>query len=145
MKKLILILCLFGITATYAQAPKQHIFYDTVRIVKERVDFSPDTIPVYFKELIITEHQESENPNAIVANDVYEHWAKGYVIWQTYVKTARDAIYGITGNSYFGASTFNQTAYYKNDFQPSRTSEGTFLYSDRKTKVNNIVTFTVKR
>ena len=47
-----IVLFIFGSRDAWCQSkPKQHVFYDTVKTVKERVDFSPDTIPVYFKQL----------------------------------------------------------------------------------------------
>lgn len=120
-----------------AQSPKQHVFYDTVKTVKERVDFSPDTIPVYFEELVMPKDTSDEY------GIPYTQWKRGYVIWQTYVKDSLS-----TGNiswSYGSGIMSNNTGYYKTEFEPTLIDTRHFLYSDRKTKVTNKVIFSIKR
>lgn len=121
---IILFLVVMGTLNAEAQAPKQHIFYDTIKTVKERIDFSPDTIPVYFKELIIKD-------------DITEHWVSGFVIWKTYRKIN-------TASTLLGGY-YSEPDYIKVEFTPTITDNHMFLYSDRRTKVTNKVIFSIKR
>lgn len=127
------------------QTPKEHKFYDTVKTMREHIDYSPDTIPVYFKELIITKHQEKpNNANAIIANDVYERWSKGFVIWQTY-HNATTTTYNDLGGSFTFGDIQNTLRYYITPYNfDSWKADGKFLYEDYS-KVTNPVTTVIKR
>lgn len=117
-----------------AQTPKQHVFLDTVKIVKERVDFSPDTIPVYFKEVLIYEIP------------IADHWVRGYVVWQTYNKSSLLITSGTSASTYLSTGTWNEPKpYYVSPYSESDRPKDIFLYEDRKTKVKNPVIFTIKR
>jgi hypothetical protein len=129
MKHLFTILLAFTVLAGYSQ--KKHVYYDTVKTVKERVDFSPDTIPVYFQELLI--HPENALDNRLVTI-----WVQGYVIWQTYRKN--EGLTMLTGSSYFSAQD-----YYTRPYEETPSQDGVFLYSDRKTHVKNKVLISIKR
>lgn len=117
-----------------AQTPKQHVFLDTVKVVKERIDFSPDTIPVYFKEVLIYE------------TPIADHWVKGYVIWQTYKKSNLLTMSGMSTAAYLSTGTWSEPKpYYVDTYSESDRPKDTFLYEDRKTKVKNPVIITIKR
>ena len=131
----------FGLLSSLCEAqskPKQHVFYDTVKTVKERVDFSPDTIPVRFKEVVC------------LKDTTIERYCFGYVIWQTYVKDENlllgdSSTFAFTGSNW----RFNNhptISYTKREY-PEITMElkDIFLYADRKTKVTNKVIFSLKR
>lgn len=107
----------------------KHIYYDTVKTVKKRIDYAPDTIPVLFKELIIK------------TDTVIEKWHKGFVIWQTFKKSTSFAL-SSSGMSWSGT---NQPEYYKDDYEPSKSYPGIFLYEDKKTKCKNNILLSFKR
>lgn len=142
MKKLI-ILCLIGISYQ-GVAQKKITIKDTS--ITEHISYAPDTIPVYFKELVIRQSEPDtlKGEHWALTDGVYEHWVKGYVIWQTYnqMGTSLTTSGVITfSNSYPQA----QLSYYKNEYRQSDTLSDKFLYSDRKTKVTNKVIFSIKR
>ncbi len=130
--------------------PKQHVYYDTVKNVQTRVDYSPDTIPVYFKELCIVRENIGTvrlfgKPDSTIAKgdtDIYERWQTGFVIWQTY---HQGGVYGGLTLTGAGIYTLSGTDYYKDEYQPSSTMPGIFLYADRKTVVKNKVIYSFKR
>ncbi len=149
MKQLIFIAVLFvAFSTAKAQStkPKQHIYYDTVKTVTERLDYAPDTIPVYFKEIVFnrmigaSNHYDNLSQDGIKDTVIFERWVKGFVIWQTYKKR-----YGVTIFS-TGTLSFSDTSnYYKGDFQSTKFTDNQFLYADRKTKVKNRVLYTILR
>jgi hypothetical protein len=103
--------------------PKTHIYYDTIKTVKERIDYSPDTIPVFFKELIFT------------TSEATEKWQAGFIIWNTYVK--RNYSPWISTNRSVFITNSEEPEYYKVEFRQSDTLDDKFIYADRKTKVTN--------
>lgn len=73
--------------------PKQHTYYDTV--ITKKTDFLPDTIPVYYLELIVPENGNQEQP--------YQLWRVGFVIWNTYKKsTLSNFGFDFTGTLTYG-------------------------------------------
>lgn len=76
-----------------AQKPKQHVKYDTVKTIQKRIVYDPDTIPVYFKEVVL-------------GNQIYESWNYGYVVWQSY----REDQFTTFNNGFSGA-LLNATAF----------------------------------
>lgn len=138
MKKTILFAALaFIVSASYAQRPqpKQHVRYDTVKTLVPHVDFSPDTIPVYFEELVI-------HPDNDISNRIVPTWVEGYVIWQTYRKNEPSISFSGSDGSFFINS--NQ-GFYTREYEYAPSMPGTFLYSDRKTHVKNKVIISLKR
>jgi hypothetical protein len=148
MKRTIILLAVIATTlAVKAQTPEQHVFYDTVKTVKERVDFTPDTIPVFFKELGIGKPNQDGSMYAIVTtfsdgSTIYEKWNKGFVVWQTYVKSTMGVF---TSDSSGSIGYLIQQDWYKNEYEESKSLSGTFLYADKKTKVTNKVIYSIKR
>jgi hypothetical protein len=132
MKHLFTILLAFTVLAGYSQ--KKHVYYDTVKTVKERVDFSPDTIPVYFQELLI-------HPENAIENRLVTIWVQGYVVWQTYRKQANSGITFFNGDN----TVYITQDYYTRPYEETPSQEGIFLYSDRKTHVKNKVLISIKR
>lgn len=132
--KSILTIAIISSLSVMAQTPKQHVFLDTVKIVKERVDFSPDTIPIYFKEVLIYE------------SPINEHWVKGYVVWQAYKRNNLLIMSGTSASTYLSTGVWNEPKpYYVDTCSESDRPKDTFLYEDRKTKVKNPVIITIKR
>lgn len=130
MKKNLLVLA-FALCTVIASAqthPKQHVYYDTVKTVHEQIDYAPDTIPVYFKELVLPK-DSTFRP--------FEVWNKGFVVWQTYKKLP---------NSSFSAGSWSGSMqeYYKDEYSASQLMPGQFLYADKKS-VKNKVIFSIKR
>lgn len=123
----LLLLCSIAVNAQ--DKPKQHVYYDTVKTVNMRVEYAPDTIPVYFKEIIIS-----------TDGYISEHWRAGFLIWQTFQK----------GNQFIGLSSSGsltlsqQPEYYKNDYEFTKGVSGSFLYMDKK-PVTNKVFYCLKR
>lgn len=144
MKIILTILLVLIVSASFAQ--KKHIYYDTVKTITERVDYSPDTIPVYFKEIQFVNGTEPvtgmSNAEITSAHNftVYENWHKGFVIWQTYKKAT-----GITFSTRGEMWQNTEPSYYKDEYSPSPTMPGIFLYEDRKTIVKNKVILSIKR
>ena len=135
-KSILLALLAFTVSASYAQDPRKHVYHDTVKTVTTRIDFSPDTIPVYFKEIAVT----PQNGDRVI----YEKWNKGYVIWQTYRKTENSLVWGGSGVS-SGIFMSNGGGFYTVEYQGTIMESGTFLYADRKTRVKNKVILSIKR
>lgn len=125
-----LLLCSIGATAQ--NKPKEHVYYDTIKTVKTRIDFASDTIPVYFKEIIVS------------ADEISEHWQTGYLIWQTYKKSP-GALYLSTSGSFTNSMTLSaEPNYYVDEYQFTKGAPGSFLYSDKK-PVKNKVFYCIKR
>lgn len=120
--------------------PKQHVYYDTIKTVKERVDYSPDTIPVFFKELIIN------------GDSLTEQWTAGFVVWQTYVKKdiyPFNIVEHNRGNDFYigssGSFLYDKKPYYKDEYRFTESDiPGKFLYKD-KTPVKNPIIRSLKR
>ena len=116
--------------------PKKHY------ITKTRIDsvltYEPDTIPIYFKELVFTKG---------ILSPPYEQWVTGFVVWQTYKPAVLDTSrwqYG-DGSITFNGGTVNRVQYYKDEYQPTiQLLKGKFLYLD-KTEVKQPVLETLKR
>lgn len=153
--KTITIIAFFVVATTFVQAqkPKQHVFYDTVKTVQTRVDYSPDTIPVFFKELVISRYKVNQTSDkgdtSFMDASIAEHWVKGFVVWQTYRKSYNSSTIQWSTGSMDNERTLssgNELIYYKEEY-PEATLLLTdiFLYADRKTKVTNKVIFAVKR
>ncbi len=131
---LTLILALVAI-AGYGQKPKQHVYHDTITTVKEWIDYAPDTIAVYFKELVWPD--KNDDPKY---RPPYEQWRSGYVVWQTYRK-ANFAILGAGVLTASGSySITSQPDYYKDDFEESNHVPGIFLYEDKRRVTNKVLT-----
>lgn len=155
MKNLILPLLLTITSAVFAQTkPKQHVYYDTVKTVKTHVDYSPDTIPVYFKELTIGRPKiyHTETGYAIPNEDtieIQEKWQKGFVIWQTYHKGTgslewNTGVTTLTDGRYLTLTP--PDSFYKTEYDDfTKTAPGVFLYRDRKTRVTNKVLSVIKQ
>lgn len=114
----------------------QHIYYDTVKEVKQRIDFSPDTIPCWFVEI--------QMPKDTASNQPFITLKKGFIIWQVYHK----ADYGmLTSSGTYGMTLNNLSGpdFYKDNYQFSPSMPGVFLYPDRKTIVKNQVIYSIKR
>lgn len=117
--------------------PKTHVYYDTVKTVHERIDYAPDTIPVYFKELIIT--KEDTTPGLhLLGGQLYENWCTGFVIWQTYKKSQDGIMWSSSG------MVSTTSTYYRDEYQPSKGLPGQFLYADKK-PCKNIILNSFKR
>lgn len=129
MKKIYITLTL-ALVASVGFGQKKHVYYDTIKTIQTRVDYSPDTIPVYFKEIVIAH------------DSISEQWTSGYVIWQTYKKGNGLSILTGTTSGWITSST-NQPEYYKDDFEPTKFTDNVFLYADLKTKVKNRVLCTI--
>jgi len=135
MKKLTILLLVVSSIAMAQTKPRTHVTYEINKI--EHVAYLPDTIPIYFKELVIAN------------GEVSEKWQKGFVVWQTYRK-ADDSIFarGLSmkfENSFIDTSRIiTRPKYYKDDYEASQPIKGLFLYSDN-TKVKNQVIYTLKR
>jgi hypothetical protein len=144
MKKLLTITLLSAAMAVSGQSLKrQHVFYDTVKTIQtkvKRIDFSPDTIPIFFKELVIK------------SNSVTEQWVSGFVIWQTFKKGTWTSDHFIIKNgNLYGTSLLSSSTedtidgYYVNEYKESiNILTDKFLYADRS-KVTNKVISTLKR
>jgi len=133
MKTTILTLIFAFVALAGFTQPKTHVIYDTV--INKRIDYLPDTIPVYFKELVMP--AKDDDPKYRVP---WEQWRSGYVIWQTYKKTAIQSYA-------FGtdvAGTYNTPEYYKDDFKPNIGRTETYLYEDKR-RVTNVVLLVFKR
>lgn len=128
MKKLILItLLIVAISPVFAQ--KKHIIKKSITITTDSVIYEPDTIAVYFKELIITD------------NNISEKWNNGFVIWETWTKFEGFTTMGIWSG---GVISESRNGVYKNEYKGDRPQSGIFLYSD-KSQVKNIVLNSIKR
>jgi len=127
--------------------PRKHVYYDTIKSVKERIDYAPDTISVYFKQMIISKIDSipSRMANAVITSSsdytVYESWHKGFVIWQTYKKSYSSAMTLSSSGSLYMSS---ETQFYTDPYPFSKTYPGIFLYED-KSVCNNIVVCVIKR
>lgn len=138
MKHKFLTLAFFLYSLTlYAQIPKgvkTHIVYDTIKKITEHIDFSPDTIPVYFEELVFASSKYERRDTC------------GYVIWQTYRKSSSTYItsygYSVGFNS---SGSIPAESYYKIDYEPTQFTKDVFLYNDRKTLVKNRIYYTIKK
>lgn len=111
----------------FGQNAKQKVYYDTV--VTKHFKYEPDTIPVYFKEVVL-------------GNQIYESWNYGFVVWQTYKQAV--SIGGLTwdGGSYI---TFgNDTSYFENPYPFPSLPPGKFLYMNKKPVTNKVI-YTIKR
>lgn len=122
--------------------PKTHVTYDTTFMLKAKVDYSPDTIPVYFKEIEVVCNSQH---NLVGTTMIYETLRTGYIVWQTYRKS--DHLLTLTSPSYLSSNgiylaegdSFYTVEYIDNSIQAK------FLYEDRKTPVKNKVIYAVKR
>lgn len=147
MKKLILLTALLFLSYCAAFAQKQHVYHDTVKTVIDRIDYSPDTIACWFKEIIVTHNsavlKRVNLPDSVLnfAN-VIEQWRKGFVIWQVYKKQG-DSMFAFNGAGQ--GFTTGQMRYYTDPYRFSPGCPGIFLYEDGKTKVTNKIIFTLKR
>lgn len=148
MKKTIAIIVLALLSSTLmaqTKSPKRHIFYDTVKTVKERIEYAPDTIPVYFKEIIIANKSDNKMADwgtiGQILGDtiVYEMWNKGFVVWQTYIKY-QPIVFGISDSTFF----VRESDLYKEPYEPSKSLPGVFLY-ENKTQCKNLVIYSIKR
>lgn len=142
----ILLLALSFSAVGQTPAPKQHVFYDTLKTVKERVDYSPDTIPVFFKELrvkIININRDSIKMKPFIDTVIVEGWTPGYVIWQTYKK--QNVEIQVSPNFTFYPGQPFIGPYYKDEFKATEFSDNKFLYADKKTRVTNKVLYTILR
>lgn len=125
MKYLItLILVLLSLIAVaQTKLPKKHVYYDTVQVVNERVDFTPDTIPVYYLELIIPENAHQEQP--------YQLWHAGFVICLPYNKDSMFAVVTTSTLSrkmlVFGNHNISNKGYFVDDYEFSDIPKGKFL------------------
>lgn len=137
MKILLTLLLVAVAAAGMAQTPKKHIFYDTVKTIKQRIDYAPDTIPVLFVEL------KKENDSTVSFSAV-----KGFVIWQTYRKPDT-SVFGMTFDSTRGnwccQTIQREPEFDTQEYEPSKGMQGIFLYADRKTHVTNKVIYSFKR
>ncbi len=114
--------------------------------VTDRVEYLPDTIAVYFKEIKITTWnrfvlKRPNMPDSLISkgeDEIEEICTKGYVIWQSYTSV----ISGISSWSLMPATTLS---YYHNEFKPTEFINGKFLYADKKTPVTNHVLYTILR
>lgn len=129
MKQLFTIAILLCSIGVLAQKPKQHVKYDTVKTIQKRIVYDPDTIPVYFKEVVL-------------GNQIYESWNYGYVVWQSYEAISMHGgfVFGDGGGISFG----NDTTYVRNEYQFSPTPAGQFLYMNKKPVTNKVI-FVLKR
>lgn len=132
------ILALVALVGMGQSKPKQHVFYDTVKTVKERIEYAPDTIPVYFKEVAKIAYKCIGCGDTIV-----EKWHRGFVVWQTYIKYQR-IIFSNTAS--YSDSTFfvHSGDLYKEPYEPSKSLLGLFLY-ENKTQCKNLVIYSIKR
>lgn len=152
MKKLTLLTLIFitgCVPVVKAQTkPRKKVIQTHQLIFKDSVVYLPDTIPVYFKELILKNIKEPINEQGdayITTQGISEQWATGYVIWQTWTLPN----YGIASYSSGGiwalGGTMGDIKPDENKYPFSQLPPGIFLYSDRKTKVTNQVILTIKR
>lgn len=123
----------FIVSASFAQQkPKQHVYYDTVKTLTKHIQYDPDTIAVYFKEVV-------------TGNQIYEAWNYGYVVWQTYKPME---IYNTAGIRFDYGNGFtlsnDTTAYAENPYPFSPTPAGKFLYMNKKPVTNKVI-FVIKR
>lgn len=138
MKTIILTILGLALLSSLCDAqtkPIKHVFYDTVKTVKTRIDYRPDTIPCIFKEVLINN------------TPVSEQWVKGFVVWQTYRKTDGSLLTMGTGTitmAYGTSGTYPGPEYYKNDYDYSTYPNGKFLYPDY-TPVRNPVIYVIKK
>lgn len=147
MKKLILSATILFLSYCPAFAQKQQVYHGTVKTVIDRIDYSPDTIACWFKEIIVTDIttvlKRVNSPDSVLTfTNVIEHWRKGFVIWQVY-KKQNNSMFIVSGSG--RGFTVDQAPYYTDPYQFSTGYAGIFLYEDRKTKVTNKIIFTVKR
>lgn len=125
MKYLILLLLL----PTLSFGQKTHIRYDTVKTVTQVIDYAPDTISVYFEELII----KKDTPRT--------QWHKGYLVYQRYHKGSEYGTIGFSSNLY----SIEISKYYVTEYGDYlRNKEGLFLYDD-KTRYKGIILNVIKR
>lgn len=122
--------------------PRTRIYHDTVKSISGRVEYLPDTIPVYFKELIITKNVITwQGGRKLDTTDIVsERWRNGFVVWQTYKKSSDMQFSNIMS---FSSSSI-QPVYYIDEYQPSKGLPGQFLYADKK-PCTNIVLNSFKR
>lgn len=138
MKTIILTILGLALLSSLCNAqtkPIKHVFYDTVKTVKTRIDYRPDTIPCIFKEVLINN------------TPVTEQWVKGFVVWQTYNKNPQyvGAVLGtgtLTSGSWITAT--EEQSWYKDDYDYSGRPKGKFLYPDY-TPVRNPVIYVIKK
>lgn len=135
-------------STNFKDNPRKITHYDTIKITKQLIEYLPDTIPVYFKEVVIS------RPDSIPSNmgkaeitssysyTVYEVWRKGFVIWQTYRKPDTAIFYADT--TFNQSFIYKQPEYYTDPYEPSKSIPGTFLYAD-KTQCKNLVIYSIKR
>lgn len=145
----ILFICL-ACVAMWQTKPKKRIHRDTIKTVQERIEYLPDTIPVYFKEVVIS------RPDSIPSNmgkaeitsaysyTVYESWRKGFVVWQTYKTAYTFSISGTGSTGGFTLVSPTASDFYKDEYEPTRSMPGIFLYGD-KTRCKNLVIYSIKR
>lgn len=142
-------------TVSAIQAQKKHVYHDTTKSVSERIEYEPDTIPVYFKEVTMgavkiydiysTTDGSPKTSKPRDSTQLIETWQKGFVVWQTYVKYPNWGTSG-TLSSYNGTFTLNkQPEYYKDPYEPSKSIPGIFLYADKKTHCKNLIIYSIKR
>ncbi|MDR3551193.1 MAG: hypothetical protein P4L31_07305 [Candidatus Babeliales bacterium] len=129
-----------------AQFPKTHIYYDTTKTVSKRIEYLPDTIPVFFKEIAVDSFKTHEIYKGVDTTywtlAIREHFGKGFVIWQTY-KQKKTIIWSYSSSAYLSGTT--DITYYKDSYEPTKSLPGIFLYEDKKTRVKNIVTISILR
>lgn len=118
-------IALLAASEVKAQKPRTKII--KINTTRDSIVYLPDTIPVFFKELII-------------GSEITERWQRGFVIWQTYEKADdRYAAYGISTGSYYSNV---RKDYYKTDFpfDNFRSDRGeTYLYENKKKVTNRIL------
>lgn len=144
MKLITIALIAFVASAQAQTKPKERITYDTVKSVERHVSYAPDTIPVWFKEIVITHHgsglrQDGMKPDPAMDTAV-EKLTPGFIIWQTYKKQnyASLTLSGATWSSGTSLSDYYEEPYKDNSIP------GKFLYADYKPVTNKII-YAVKR
>ena len=137
MKYIITISVLLSSFAVTAQNPKKHIYHDTVKTVQERIEFSPDTIPVFFAEVVVDTSGWYGYDGYSYQGGATVHLIPGFVIWQTYKKAYSLTLIG--GGSF---STISQD-YYVDEYRDSAIS-GKFLYLNKKPVTNKVI-YSIKR
>lgn len=140
MKKSILLLsfiCL-ACVAIGQTKPKKRIHRDTIKTIQERIEYAPDTIPVYFKEVAKIAIKCMNCGDTIV-----EQWRKGFVVWQTY-KTYLSGRFTSIGTGWTPMEGVASTASVIDEYEPTKGMPGIFLYED-KTRCKNLVIYSIKR
>lgn len=148
---ILLLTLVFGWKVGKGQSPKTHIYYDTLKTINERVDYTPDTIAVWFKEIVFMKLKVYDVYNTKTLNiprdsiGIEEKWTKGFVIWQTYKKVSTNSVFTNSGTHTGNVIYSNFPDYYKDEYTPTKFTDNKFLYADRKTKVTNRVIYTILR